>query len=306
MPLSLLEEHGRSLSLSAGEVTLFRYVYGPTDRQLESPRPYFHPVHTLGGRLVTVLRPWDHVWHKGIAWSLPNVGTQNFWGGPTYLRDRGYVQADNNGSIAHRSFDRIRLDDNVLRVDESLVWVASTGKTWFTERRAFGARLEPGAGGWTLGYATEFTNISGASVPIGSPTTEGRPNAGYGGLLWRGPRSFTGGRVYLEERTGGDELMGERGRWLAFSGDHDETDGSSTLVFVDHSTPPDGQPVRWFVRSTGFAGVCPAPFFDTVRTIEPGESLAFHYTITVLDGDPGPARAAEIAAAARRSGAAPF
>src|SRR5205814_7810544 len=113
--------------------------------------------------------------------------------------------------------------------------------------------------GWTLRYATEFTNVSGAAVPIGSPTTEGRPNAGYGGLFWRGPRSFRGGRVYLDGRTGGDELMGERGRWLAFAGNHDEIDASSTLVFVDDSA--DDAPVQWFVRTEPFACVCPAPFF---------------------------------------------
>ena len=36
---------------------LFRYVYLPGDPQLESPRPYFHPVRTLRGDLVTDLPP---------------------------------------------------------------------------------------------------------------------------------------------------------------------------------------------------------------------------------------------------------
>ena len=46
---------------------------------------------------------------------------------------------------------------------------------------------------WTLGFATTFTNVTESVLVLGSPTTEGRPNAGYGGLFWRGPRSFTGG-----------------------------------------------------------------------------------------------------------------
>ncbi|MCP2168547.1 DUF6807 domain-containing protein [Goodfellowiella coeruleoviolacea] len=301
--LTVTEEHGHHLDVASGGVALFRYVYGPDDPRLESPRPYFHPLRTLAGRTVSAFRPWDHVWHRGIAYSLPNVGTQNFWGGPTYFRDRGYVQADNNGSTVHTGFGGISAAGRLFRAEESLTWVASTGADWFTERRRFGARVDAAHGHWTLAFHTEFTNVSGATVPIGSPTTEGRPNAGYGGLFWRGPRSFSHGRVYLDGRVGGDEMMGERGDWLAYAGRHDEVDATSTLVFVDHSPNPDGRPVRWFVRTGVFAAVCPAPFFDTVRPVEPGQRLAFRYTVTIVDGDTGPAGAADIAAAAEGAAA---
>jgi hypothetical protein len=291
--IHVIDELDRGLTLRAGEVDLFRYVYGPWDRQLESPRPYFHPLRTLSGRTVSLYRPWDHVWHKGIAWSLPNVGTQNFWGGPTYYRDRGYVQEDNNGATVHTGFNAITTDTDGLTVDESLSWVASTGDEWFTERRTFAAVVDSAENTWTLAFSTHFTNVSGATVPIGSPTTEGRENAGYGGLFWRGPRSFSNGRVYMEGRTGGDDLMGERGQWLAYAGDHDDLDGSSTLVFVDDA--PDETPVQWFVRTGIFACVCPAPFFSVVRHVEPGASLSFSYAVTIADGDTGPDGAARIA-----------
>src|SRR3954464_270401 len=61
---------------------LFRYVYRAREAQVESPRPYLHPIRTLGGRLVSVYRPHDHVWHKGLSVALPNAGPDNFWGGP--------------------------------------------------------------------------------------------------------------------------------------------------------------------------------------------------------------------------------
>lgn len=290
---TVIEEHGRSLQVGTGDVTLFHYVYGPSDPPLESPRPYVHPLRTRAGHLVSLVRPWDHVWHKGIAWSLPHVGKHNFWGGPTYVRDRDYVQLDNNGSTVHQSFDEITIKDRELRIQESLEWITSKGSTWFTERRTLTGWLDEAADRWTLGFATHFTNVSGTTVAIGSPTTEGRPNAGYGGLFWRGPRSFSDGRVYMEGRTGGDELMGERGRWLAYVGAHDEIDATSTLVFVDESVAD--QDVQWFVRTDVFACVCPAPFFDTERVVEPGESLAFDYSVTIVDGDVGAEGAAAIA-----------
>jgi hypothetical protein len=282
--LGLVHEHGRSLRLTHDGADLVRYVYRPWDAQLESPRPYLHPLRTLGGDTVSLYRPHDHVWHKGIAWSLPNVGTANFWGGPTYVRDQGYRQLDNDGATVHRAFDLVACSPDRIAVAERLSWVTAQGEAWFSERRRLRVTAAPGRGAWTLVFETSFTNLTGAPVPLGSPTTEGRPDAGYGGLFWRGPRSFSGGRVYGEGREGGDDMMGVRSPWMGFVGRHDGTDRASGLVFVDAPDNP-GHPVRWFVRSGIFACVCPAPFFDEVVHAEPGAALGYRYAVVVADGD---------------------
>jgi len=232
--MSLQVDHalGRSVTVSAGGVGLFTYVYRPDTPRLESPKPYLHPIRTLAGDVVSLFRPHDHVWHKGIAWSLPNVGPQNFWGGPTFVRDKGYVQLDNNGTMAHCSLSLTA--DTIV---EELDWLTSDGARWFTEHRRIVLSIVDEA--WSLTFTTAMTNVSGAEIRLGSPTTEGRPNAGYGGLMWRGPRSFTGGEVIAPDDTGGDDLMGVRAPWLAFRGRHDGHGRTSTLVFVDGRRTPD-------------------------------------------------------------------
>jgi hypothetical protein len=147
-------------------------------------------------------------------------------------------------------------------------------------------------GGWALTFTTAMTNVSGETIPIGSPTTEGRPNAGYGGLMWRGPRSFTDGEVLVPNGAGGDDLMGTRAAWLAFRGRHDGHGRTSTLVFVDAPTNP-GHPVEWFVRSNPFACVCPAPFFSAEVPVGPGETLTLSYGVVIADGDQDPAKLAQ-------------
>jgi methane monooxygenase PmoA-like len=260
---------GGALLVTHGDVELARYVFEPTEARLESPRPYFHPLRTLAGEVVSAYRPADHVWHKGVAWSLPHVGPANFWGGPTFVRDRGYVQLANNGATRHLSFGTVEPG----AVTEELEWVTEQGERWFTESRTLSFAVADGS--WTLGFATTFTNVTDAAIPLGSPTTNGRENAGYGGLFWRGPASLTGGEVLVPGAKGGDELMGVRAPWLAFRA----PDGRSTLLFTAES------PVRWFVRSTPFAAVCPAPFFDTEVTVAAGESRTYRYGITIADGD---------------------
>ena len=302
MTLGLIREYGRELRISHDGRPLVSYVYRPPEPRMESPRPYFHPLYTLGGDEVGLYRPHDHVWHKGIAFSLPNIidpaggTTANFWGGPTYLRGQGYAQLPNNGVQQHLEFDEIAVTAGEVRVIESLDWITEPGETWFAERRSFTVVLND-TGSWTLVYGSELTNVSGRDLAIGSPTTEGRDNAGYGGLFWRGPRSFSSaGHVYLPDRQSSDvdELMGSRAEWLAFTGRHDSHGRQSTLVFVDG---PDnvGSPTPWFVRRQIFACVCPAPFFSAEVPVPAGETLTLRYAVTIVDGDPGADGVADVA-----------
>ncbi len=301
--LGLIHEYDRSLRVSFEGAELLRYVYRPWDAPLESPRPYFHPIRTLGGDLVSLYRPHDHVWHKGIAWSLPNVGpansrrdttAANFWGGTTFTREAGYQQLDNNGSMRHEAFERIDVSPDRISVVHTLRWYTAQQQEWFTERRGFDIVVHPSVDAWSLTFTTEMTNITDEVIAIGSPTTNGRDNAGYGGLFWRGPRSFTGGAVHIPDITGGDELMGVRAPWMAFTGQHDEHSQYSTVVFVDAPDNP-GSPPQWFVRSTPFAAVCPAPFFSEEVPVEPGQTLRLRYAVVIADGNRGRDGAAELA-----------
>ncbi|WP_235022530.1 DUF6807 family protein [Amycolatopsis alkalitolerans] len=140
-----------------------------------------------------------------------------------------------------------------------------------------------------LGFGSELTNMDSRPVVLGSRATKGRPAAGYGGLFWRGPRSFTGSaQVVVPGGIGGDELMGEEGPWMAMRGRHDGSDRGSTLVFADARADPR-LPTRWSVRVNPYACLGTAPFFDTEYTSEPGDTVRLRYQVAVANGllDPG-------------------
>ncbi|WP_207916443.1 PmoA family protein [Micromonospora sp. KC723] len=286
-PMTFHLDHavGRAVDVRAGDVALFSYVYRPDTAQLESPKPYLHPIRTLAGDVVSLFRPHDHVWHKGIAWSLPNVGEHNFWGGPTYLRGRSYVQLDNNGSAVHRGMTALAATDARADIAHRLDWISQQGRQVITEHRSLTATVLD-ATSWVLIFETTMTNVSGATLNIGSPTTKGRENAGYGGLFWRGPRSFTGGTVQSPFGTGGDDLRGTRSGWLAFRGRHDETGTSSTVIMIDDTANPQ-HPPQWFVRTEEFACLCPAPFFSEELPFAPEQTITFRYAVLVASGDHG-------------------
>lgn len=296
MASSLRVDHtlGRSVTVTAGRVSLFVYVYGPQTAQLESPKPYLHPIRTLAGDVVSLFRPHDHVWHKGIAWSLPNVGEHNFWGGPTFVRGRSYVQLENNGSALHAAMTGLSASGSTASLAHRLDWRSQQGEPVIEEQRALTATVLDDRS-WVLVFSTAMTNVSGAALAFGSPTTKGRDNAGYGGLFWRGPRSFTGGLAQSPKGTGsGDDLRGTRAEWFAFRGQHDGTGTASTVVMVDDAANPQ-HPPQWFVRTAEFACLCPAPFFSEELEVAPGQELAFRYAVVVTAGDHGDAGTAALA-----------
>jgi hypothetical protein len=301
-PMNLHVDHalGHSVAVRAGDVSLFTYVYRPDTVQLESPKPYLHPIHTLAGDVVSLFRPHDHVWHKGIAWSLPHVGEHNFWGGPTYVHGSFYVQLDNNGSAVHRDMTGLSVTGGRADIAHRLDWISQDGQPIIDERRMLTATVLDGTS-WVLIFETAMTNVSGATLNIGSPTTKGRENAGYGGLFWRGPRSFTGGMVQSPAGSGAaDDLRGTRADWFAFRGRHDETGRSSTIVMVDDTANPQ-HPPQWFTRSAEFACLCPAPFFSEELALPHGQTVTFRYAVLVASGDHGTDGTAALAAQGRQA-----
>jgi hypothetical protein len=246
------------------------------------------------------------VWHKGLSWALPNVGKDNFWGGATYTRATEYADLDNNGAMTHQGFTGIDQAGAGITASESLIWTSQDGGPVIAENRRFTIQLLADTetqgtdteGAYAILFETEMNNISGAVISIGSPTTEGRDNAGYGGLFWRGPRSFTGGEFRNPEGTGGDEFMGTRSPWIAFTGKHDVTCRSSTVAFVEHRGNP-GAPNQWFARSSMFACLGSAPFFSEEVPLREGAPLTYRYAVVIADGGVDAARAQALAGAAQ-------
>ena len=282
------------ITVTDGAVELLHYTVAPATAQLEAPKPYLDPIRTREGRLVSLLRPWDHVWHKGIAWSLPVVGDENFWGGPTYVTGEGYVQLPNDGTQRHRRVTACQVADGVAIFSHELDWISESGVRMFTEQRTLTARIIDHAS-WALTFRTTMTNVTGASIALGSPTTRGRENAGYGGLFWRGPRSFTGGKLVTPRGTGtGEEVRGQRHAWMGYEGRHDVVDATSLVVMVDSAVNPH-HPPQWFARSEEFAALNPAPFFSRELTVEAGAAVSFGYAVGIADATAE--AAADVAAA---------
>jgi hypothetical protein len=290
------------VAVVAADVAIATYVFNPHAPKQEAPKPFLHPLRTLTGAPLSVHRPWDHRWHKGLQMTWSHLSGENFWGGPTFDAVEGYRWLDNLGSIVHEDFSATTESGTAVGFTEQLAWRSSAGERWMDETRTHTFHsADAGRGLWVLDFTTRLVNVQHERLELGSPSTHGRPNAGYTGFFWRGPRSFTGGTITAAPGIAGAEVMGSEAEWVAFAGQHDDLDGGATVLAMA-GTSDAGVPIRWFVRTEPFAAMSPSASFDQEIVLAPGAALTLRHRHVFIDricsGDELAALAAEFALAA--------
>ncbi|MBB2909806.1 putative dehydrogenase [Streptosporangium becharense] len=287
-PRPVLLAHGRPVA---------EYVVAPEVPRTSSPRPYLHPVRTLGGTVVTEVAPADHVHHLGAGIAISDLGGSNFWGGRTYVRDRGPAWLGDHGTQRHLGFSW--RDDSGFGA--SLAWEGPDGTEIAREERT--VRAVELNGCWALDVSFTLTNLTGRPLPVRSSATKGRAGAGYGGFFWRAPGSAPERRVLTRDAEGEDAVHGSTAPWLAM------TSPEWTLLFLQPPAPGGGGPRPeadgvaafsgggidpWFVRVTDYPGVGPALAWETPLLV--GDTLTRRVVTVVVDGPLDRAGAAALAA----------
>ncbi len=229
---------------------------------LGDPRPFLHPIQTLGGVVLSDAEPEDHTWHLGLSLAMQDVNGTNLWGGRTYVRGQGYTWLDDHGRITHEGFDE-RADSRLV---QRLAWRDRNDGLLLTERRTIECSPIDELS-YRLVLAWELT--APEKVVMGSPTTNGREHgAGYGGCFLRlapdpAPLVQAGALRGEEEVNGCDEpevYWRSPGFAVTFRGAE-----------------------KWFVRTGIYPGVCAAWAFEKVRVIEAGQTFSGRFEMVVSD-----------------------
>ncbi|MFD8077024.1 PmoA family protein [Streptomyces sp. NPDC059718] len=267
--------------LRAAGRTVGRYVHHPELPGRLAPRPYLHPLTTLAGVPVTEFMPGDHLHHLGVSVAVPDVDGRNFWGGRTYVRDRGPAELDDHGVQEHLGLLRGGPDG----FTEELSW--RTGdRELLRERRTVTARAL-GEGCWALDVTFALANPGDRELTLGSPATNGRPGAGYGGFFWRAPAEPERARVFTAGAEGEEAVHGRAADWLALSGE------GWTLVFAGATAGTRRDP--WFVRTAEYPGVGSSLAWARRLPVPAGGTVTRRIVTAVADGSLGPAQAGALA-----------
>ena len=245
------------------EAPLWRYVYGG------KPKPFFHPLHTPAGFCVSLFEPHDHVWHRGLWFTIKFVNGENFW-------------EENNSFGMQRSI----LPPTITHgEDHSIAWTHE--QRWerpnnaggvFAEKRGITYRpLNKEA--YALDWEIELTAQSDVVLERTPFTTWG----GYGGLILRGNRNWQNTRILFPDHSTSDRPTGIPAQWSDLSGTFDgglRREGGVALF--DHPANVR-HPSPWY-GATGAGHYLNAAFlFHEAMHLNSHETLRLRYRTLVHD-----------------------
>lgn len=264
--MQLNHDLGTSLELRdpAQELPRFRYVYGG------KPKPFFHPLCTPSGHCLSLFEPHDHVWHRGLWYTIKFVNGENFWEEREPYGTQVLALPPN---VTHGA-------DGAITVSSEESWERPEGKgAVFAEKRTFVYR--PLADD---SYAIDFETCLTAQADLLLDRTPFTTWGGYGGLVFRGNRNWQQTRLLFSDGTTSDRPIGHPALWADLSG---KIDGGLNLTggiaLFDHPENPR-HPSPWY-GATGAGHYINAAFlFHEPMNVAAGTTLYFRYRVLVHDG----------------------
>ncbi|MFT3786322.1 MAG: PmoA family protein [Tepidisphaeraceae bacterium] len=241
----------------------WKYVYGG------KPKPFFHPLCTPSGQVLTLFEPWDHVWHRGLWFTIKYVNKENFW-----------EERESWGT--QRTVGPITINqdgDQRVSVTCRQEWVRPSGDVIFDEARAFDYLvLAPDA--YAIDFRTTLTPCADVLLDRTPFTTWG----GYGGLTFRGNRNWYETQLTFADGSTSNRPTPVRSKWCDLSGKIDGGDHLFAGVAIFDSPNNRRHPTPWY-GGTGIGHYFNAAFlFDEPMSVKAGEPIHFDYRVFVHDG----------------------
>lgn len=234
------------------------------------PKPCVHPITTPAGHRLTGFEMSDHVWHRGLWFTIKFVNGTNFWEehppfGVQVSRTQPACAFDAGGAAV---------------VTHELDWTSdATGLAIREARRMRFAALDGGIG--VIDWETRLTAEQDLTLDRTPYTTWG----GYGGLSFRASRELHDASFHLPDGSTAAGLAGQPHDWVAL---HASVDGGRdqrvAIAMIDHPQNPRS-PSPWYCKTgNGFTYINAAFLFHEPLQFAKGQSLHMRYRFAYRDG----------------------
>lgn len=239
---------------------------GATYRWGGLPKACIHPLTTAAGHRLTGFEMSDHVWHRGVWFTIKFVNGTNFW---EELPPFGVQESVHDPTCTVLDRDHIRMLAYVQ-------WNSEATGVAIDERRQI--TFAPGVIDWSC----ELRAKQDLTLDRTPYTTWG----GYGGLSYRAARELHDVNFLLPNGEAVASLAGQAHDWTVMQAAVDGAGAGQrvSIAMIDHPGNPRS-PSPWYNKSgTGFNYMNAAFLFHEPMTVARGESLKFHYRIPYRDG----------------------
>jgi type 1 glutamine amidotransferase len=230
-------------------------------------KPYFHPLSTLDGSVLTGLRPDDHPWHRAIWFSWKYINGLNYWEeDPKTGKSEGITE--------------LKLVKYELKKDfgaefkMELAYHPPGGAYLLSEERTVRMSSPEADGSYFMDWESTFTALADEVVLDRTPLPdepEGKSWGGYAGFSARLNLQLWDVKT-INDSGETENLHGKASKWV---------------TIFDHPSNPN-HPNKWFISNdpaTPFYYFSPAVVFEKKMILKKGEKLHLKYRLLVTSGE---------------------
>jgi hypothetical protein len=251
------------------------------------PKACFHPLVTPKGHVLSGWMSSDHVWHRGLWFTIKLINDANFWEEEALY---GIQQSLSEPKVE-------LLSEDSAQITHALEWTAQATGVVFKEKRIL--TMTSDADGIT--YLTWNTTLHATQALI-LDRTPFTTWGGYSGMSIRTNREVHEVRFRVPGDQTCEALTGQTHDWVVLEGRMDGgPDERVSMGIIDHPDNPRS-PSPWYGKSNnGFTFLNAAFLFHDPLHVGHGEELHFRYRIAYRDGTWQPGEFERIAGQFRQS-----
>lgn len=268
-----------SVALLRDGAIVWQFHHGP---QLNVP--YFHPLSTPAGDVLTSNCPPDHAWHHGLWFAWKFINGVNYW-----------EHAGTSGRTAGRTeASGVRVEtraDHSAQIELQLDYRPSSGAPIVLhESRILGITPPAADGSYTIDWQSHFS-AGEQSVLLDRVPPKEQSWGGYAGLSVRFALDLSDRQISTADE---HVAFGEGGRYRGHSTAMDYSGTLPTsvagLAFLDHPDNPR-HPTPWYaIGSPEISYLNAAILSDEPLELAAGQKLSLKYRVIVHEGRWGPSQ----------------
>jgi len=269
----------KHIALLRNDTVLWQLNINPAE-----DKPYLHPLRTPSGQDLTLERPDDHPWHRGLWFSWKTINDVNYW-------EEDVKAGVSEGRSLIRKVRSELNDDFSAKIVVDITYRDRKGPT-IRESRTLHISPATQSRGYTITWNHSFTALKDVLLDLEKPAKHGGVQwGGYAGLSFRGAATLrqplfraSNGWSSSEDTTG----YGEKATWMdmtAYTGEGQTLPAGITIF--DHPGNPR-YPSPWYIWYAAGEHLffTPSLLFDGPLSMKKGEKLNLNYQTFIHDGKP--------------------
>jgi hypothetical protein len=255
------------------DLTVWRFNYGPVQK------PFFHPVYSPDGTLLSADAPPDHPWHLGQWFCWKYINKLNYWeyaGDPQKAESEGRTDVLSNQITAKRNGQA-----KIVMKIAYHPW-AEPDSVVMTETRTILVTAPARDGSYSMYYDLAFqalTDVVLDRTPV-QTNAAGVTWGGYAGLSMRFDQRLKEPVYFSEKRD--SVINGEGNGWVAANL---KTEAGKTvqLIMFDHPGNPR-YPSPWYTINRPkekFWFFSPALLYQSALELKAGAKMHLRYRVLI-------------------------